>query len=167
MLKWQKSLSGVCYWTEITGCQSMQSMVIKNFLAWEYFFTHKSKFGVHYRTGSTGSTGSPGRWIPGSLGRWVRKYDPVPSLMSTRLRRSICPPVELVAYTHVETTVVQCARRAPQIAKVCTEPRTRSRDAGPRLSLTPNSHRRPDTTKQSCPCRVWRVAWRCELDNCY
>jgi len=24
MLKWQKSLSGVCCWTEITGCQSMQ-----------------------------------------------------------------------------------------------------------------------------------------------
>ena len=24
MLKWQKSLSGVCWWTEITGCQSMQ-----------------------------------------------------------------------------------------------------------------------------------------------
>jgi len=24
MLKWQKSLSGVCCWTEIIGCQSMQ-----------------------------------------------------------------------------------------------------------------------------------------------
>jgi len=24
MLKWQKSLSGVCCWTEITGCESMQ-----------------------------------------------------------------------------------------------------------------------------------------------
>ena len=49
-------------------------MIIKNSLAWEYFFTHKSTFGVHYRTGSTGS---PGGWIPGSLGRWVTKYDPV------------------------------------------------------------------------------------------
>ena len=28
----------------------------------------------------TGSTGSPGRWIPGSLGRWVTKRDPVPSV---------------------------------------------------------------------------------------
>ena len=25
--------------------------------------------------------GSPGRWIPGSLGRWVTKCDPVPSLV--------------------------------------------------------------------------------------
>jgi len=52
-------------------------LTIKNYLAWEYFFTHKSTFGVHYRTGSTGS---PGRWIPGSLGRWVTKCDQVPSL---------------------------------------------------------------------------------------
>ena len=37
--------------------------------------TYKSTFGVHYRTGSplTGSTGSAGRWIPWSLGRWVTK----------------------------------------------------------------------------------------------
>ena len=26
-------------------------------------------------------TGSPGRWIPGLLGRWVTKCDPVPSLL--------------------------------------------------------------------------------------
>jgi len=31
MLKWQKSLSGVCCWTEITGCQSMQ---------WTFSFTY-------------------------------------------------------------------------------------------------------------------------------
>ena len=31
MLKWQKSLSGVCCWTEITGCQSMQ---------WTFTFTY-------------------------------------------------------------------------------------------------------------------------------
>ena len=52
-------------------------MIIKKFLAWGYFFTHKSTFGVHYRTGSTGSAG---RWIPGSLGQ---KCDPVPSLAGT------------------------------------------------------------------------------------
>jgi len=41
--------------------------------------THKLTFGVHYRTGSPGQLhGSPGRWIPGSLGRWVTKCDPVP-----------------------------------------------------------------------------------------
>jgi len=34
----------------------------------------------------TGSTGSPGRWIPGSLGRWVAKCDPVPSLLFTSSR---------------------------------------------------------------------------------
>jgi len=56
-------------------------MIIMNSLAWEYFFTHKSTFGVHYRTGSTGSVG---RWIPGSLGRWVTKCDPVPSLLRGR-----------------------------------------------------------------------------------
>ena len=29
----------------------------------------------------TGSTGSPGGWIPGSLGRWVTKCDQVPCLL--------------------------------------------------------------------------------------
>ena len=32
-------------------------MIIKNSLAWEYFFKHKSTFGVHYRTGSPGQLG--------------------------------------------------------------------------------------------------------------
>jgi len=36
----------------------------------------------------TGSTGSPGRWIPGSLGRWVTKCDTIPSLLPRRLRDS-------------------------------------------------------------------------------
>jgi len=42
---------------------------------------------IHYRTVSplTGSTGSPGRWIPGSLGRRVTKCDPVPCLARTSL----------------------------------------------------------------------------------
>jgi len=33
--------------------------------------------------GVAGSTGSPGRWIPGSLGRWATKCDPVPCLQFT------------------------------------------------------------------------------------
>ena len=46
-------------------------MIIKNSLAWEYFFTHKSTFGVHYRTGSPGQLGLrvarfPGHWVAGS-----------------------------------------------------------------------------------------------------
>ena len=46
-------------------------MIIKNSLAWEYFFTHKSTFGVHYRTGSPGQlglrvVGFPGHWVAGS-----------------------------------------------------------------------------------------------------
>jgi len=46
-------------------------MIIKNSLAWEYFFTHKSTFGVHYRTGSPGQlglrvAGFPGHWVAGS-----------------------------------------------------------------------------------------------------
>jgi len=80
MLKWQKSLSGVCCRTEITGCQSMQwtftftYMIIKNSSAWEYFFTHKSTFGVHY------TAGSPGQLGLGSLDSRVTKRDPVPCL---------------------------------------------------------------------------------------
>jgi len=67
---------------DVSPCKELLllPMIIKNSLAWEYFFTHKSTFGVHYRTGSTGS---PCRSIPGSLGRWVKKCDPVPSLLYT------------------------------------------------------------------------------------
>jgi len=36
----------------------------------------------------TGSTGSPVRWIPGSLGRWVTKCDPVPRLVPIGLQTS-------------------------------------------------------------------------------
>ena len=61
-------------------------MIIKDSLAWEYFFAHKSTFGVHCRTGSPGQlglrvAGFPGHWVPGSLGRWVTKCDPVPSVV--------------------------------------------------------------------------------------
>ena len=38
------------------------------------------------------STGSPGRWIPGSLGRWVTKCDAVPCLVAGA--RCVAPPVE-------------------------------------------------------------------------
>jgi len=46
-------------------------MTNKNSLAWEYFFTHKSTFGVHYRTRSPGQlglrvAGFPGHWVAGS-----------------------------------------------------------------------------------------------------
>jgi len=46
-------------------------MIIKNSLAWEYFFIHKSTFGVHYSTGSPGQLGPrvagfPGHWVAGS-----------------------------------------------------------------------------------------------------
>jgi len=46
-------------------------MIIKNYLAWEYFFTHKSTFGVHYRTGLPGQlglrvAGFPCHWVAGS-----------------------------------------------------------------------------------------------------
>jgi len=49
-------------------------MIIKNYLAGEYFFTHKLTFVVHYRTGS-----------PGQLGLRVTKCDPVPSLVDILL----------------------------------------------------------------------------------
>ena len=46
-------------------------MIIKDSLAREYFFTHKSTFGVHRRTGSPGQlglrvAGFPGHWVAGS-----------------------------------------------------------------------------------------------------
>jgi len=69
-----KSLSGVCCWTEITGYQSMQWTFTftydyySNSLAWEYFFTHKSTFGVHNRTGSSGQLGLR---VAGFSGHWV------------------------------------------------------------------------------------------------
>jgi len=45
--------------------------LLKNSSAWEYFFTQKSTFGVHYRTGSPGQlglrvAGFPGHWVAGS-----------------------------------------------------------------------------------------------------
>jgi len=44
----------------------------------------KSTFGVHYRKRVTGSTGSPGRRIPGSLDRSLTKCcDPIPCLLLT------------------------------------------------------------------------------------
>jgi len=43
-------------------------MIIKNSLAWEYFFTHKWTFVVHYRTGSPGQLGL---WVAGFPGHWV------------------------------------------------------------------------------------------------
>ena len=55
-------------------------MIIKNSLAWEYFFTHKSTFGVHYRTGSPGQLGLR---VAGFPGHWVTKCDPVPSMEYT------------------------------------------------------------------------------------
>ena len=61
MLKWQESLSGVCCWTEITGCQSMQWTF--TFTVWLLKFL-ESTFGVHYRTGSPGQLGL---WIPSSI----------------------------------------------------------------------------------------------------
>ena len=46
-------------------------MIIKNSLAWEDFFTHKSTFGVHYGTRSPGQlglriAGFPGHWVAAS-----------------------------------------------------------------------------------------------------
>jgi len=46
-------------------------MIIKNSLAREYFFTHKSTFGVRYRAGSPGQlglrvAGFPSHWVAGS-----------------------------------------------------------------------------------------------------
>jgi len=66
-------------------------MIIKNSLAWEYFFTRKSTCGVHYWTGSPGQLGLR---VAGFPGHWVTK-SPVPSLMySIRLLRIVAQPTE-------------------------------------------------------------------------
>ena len=51
---------------DVSPCNELLllAMIIKNSLVWEYFFTHKT-FGVQWTNRVTGSTGSPGRWIPG------------------------------------------------------------------------------------------------------
>ena len=54
-------------------------MIIKKFLAWEYFFTHKSKIWSPLYNRVTGSIGSPR--VAGFPGHWVTKCDPVPSLL--------------------------------------------------------------------------------------
>ena len=55
---------------DVSPCNelSLLPMIIKNSLAWEYFFV---TFGVHYRTGSPGQlglrvAGFPGHWVAGS-----------------------------------------------------------------------------------------------------
>jgi len=55
---------------EVSPCNELLllPMIIKNSLAWEYFFTHKSTFGVHYRTGSPGQLGLR---VAGFLGHWI------------------------------------------------------------------------------------------------
>jgi len=92
------------HWMSVSPCNELLllPMIIKNSLAWEYFFTHKSTCGVHYRTGSpvTGSTGSSGRWILGSLGCWVTKCDPVPYLSYTLKINQICNREHAIRQTH-------------------------------------------------------------------
>ena len=58
---------------DVSPCNKLLllSTIIKKILAWEYFFTHKSTFGVHYRTWSPGQlglrvAGFPGHWVAGS-----------------------------------------------------------------------------------------------------
>ena len=58
---------------DISPCNELLllPMIVKKSLSWEYFFTHKSTFGVHYRTGSPGQlgfrvAGLPGHWVAGS-----------------------------------------------------------------------------------------------------
>ena len=86
MLKWQKSLSGVCCWTEITGCQSMQWT-----FTFTYFFAHKSTFGVHYGTGSPGQLDSR---VTGSLGHKMW-----PSSISGR-------PIQYIGWVDVTDSMV-------------------------------------------------------------
>ena len=60
---WLKSL-------DVSPCNELLLLpvIIKNYLAWYYFFAHKSTFGVHCRTGSPGQLGL---WVAGFPGHWV------------------------------------------------------------------------------------------------
>ena len=58
---------------DVSACSELLllPMTVKNSSAWEYFFTRKSTFGVHYTTGSPGQlglrvAGFPGHWVAGS-----------------------------------------------------------------------------------------------------
>jgi len=80
---------------DVSPCKELLllPMIIKNSLAWENFFTHKSTFGVLYRTGSPGQLGLR---VAGFPGHWVTKCDPVPSLVRTSGRRWLsCPAYSL------------------------------------------------------------------------
>ena len=46
-------------------------------------YTNRAKINAGLMTWITGSTGSPGHMVLGSLGRWVTKCDPVPCLEHT------------------------------------------------------------------------------------
>jgi len=71
MLKWQKSLSGVCCWTEITGCQFMQ---------WTFTFTYDYEKTLWPENTSSHISrhlefiieqGHRVNWVSGSLDSWV------------------------------------------------------------------------------------------------
>ena len=64
---------------DISPCNELLllPMIIKNSLAWESFFTHKSTFGV------PASPGQLGLRVAGFPGHWVTKCDPVPCLDTT------------------------------------------------------------------------------------
>ena len=72
IVKWVVTVVGLKS-LDVSPCNELLLLarIIKNSLAWEYLFTHKSTFGVHYRTGSPGQlglrvAGLPGHWVAGS-----------------------------------------------------------------------------------------------------
>jgi len=72
IVKWVVTVVGLKS-LDVSPCNELLLLprIIKNSLAWEYLFTHKSTFGVHYRTGSPGQlglrvAGFPGHWVAGS-----------------------------------------------------------------------------------------------------
>jgi len=125
-------------------------MIIKNSLALEYFFTHKSTFGVHYRTGS-----------PGQLGLRVR-YD-TRCHFNVRSKADISqlnlPHGSLDSRVTGSQNVTQFHLWSLLLRTVISEyNRTVRRDMSveilPTAAQTLIHTATPDTTKLSCLCRV-------------
>ena len=87
-------------------------MIIKNSLAWKYFFTHKSTFGVHCRTGSPGQlglrvAGFPGHWVAGSI-LWPSSISGANACQTQRLPYTSKTNDYFVSWISQKVYVVHC-----------------------------------------------------------
>jgi len=129
MLKSRKSLSAVCCWTEITGCQSSpynELLLLLKTLWPENTSSHISRHLEFIIEQGHGSTGSLGHWIPGSLGRLVTKCDPVPSVVVVVVVIVVVVVVVVVAVAVVAVVVMVVVVVAVGVVVIASTMCTRS-----------------------------------------